>query len=253
MRLAQLVASLVVIVIGAALGGCRAGGSPGEDRSARSPRVEGPTTRISTEESAAIEAERVRLAADDAARRAEEEESRARAAEVAAAAEREANSRRIAAETNARFPIQFDKFERYEPGGRRRSFWTGVKGQISKGGRVDLIHVVETKEVTSGFTGYALMQFKDREGNIIWNRDFAARGVNGTGVPFGAPSRRSDPYTFTLDPSVVFHVHSVAVIPLGAPQDTGALLTENINKLKKFAEDNKAAVELIVQLIAAGG
>lgn len=166
--------------------------------------------------------------------------------------ERAENAKRLAAEVHRRFPVKFDETHRYNPGGRKRSFWLGAKGQVSKNGRVDFTQIVETKEDLFGFTGGVLLRFKDESGNIVWDHKPSPRGVDGVGIPFSAPSRRADNLTVVLDPATLLQVHSVEVIPNGEPKDTVKLLEENLKKAHKFAEDNKTIWEAVAKALTAG-
>jgi hypothetical protein len=171
-------------------------------------------------------------------------------AEVAAIRQ---NSERLAAEALARFPIRVNKGGRLDIGGRKRAFFCTADVTISKSGRVDVLQVIETKEAAAGFTGYTMLRFTDQAGNVVYVARGPSEGTSGTAVPFSSPSRITTPFSFQLPKAALFLCHGVEVIPMHEGQQPDRQITENLTRVRKFAEDNKANWVYIAKALAAGG
>jgi hypothetical protein len=123
--------------------------------------------------------------------------------------------------------------------GHSRKMETSVT--LSASGRLDAVTRTWTAEALKGFTGGVVVAITDKDRSVLHTTQLHKYGVNGTQVPGGAKSDRTEKWSENLPPSVANAVGGYAIVQAEAPTD----------HLTKFLKDNQ--LKFYGTLVLTGG
>jgi hypothetical protein len=90
---------------------------------------------------------------------------------------------------------------------------------------------VRTFEAFSGFRAAVRVEFVDAQGRLLWAVESSPLGVDGTHVPFSAPSQRFVDVAAEIPVQAARLVAGHRVLVQHKPHEPGALLRANLERL----------------------
>jgi hypothetical protein len=101
-------------------------------------------------------------------------------------------------------------------------------------GRLTFRGEVRTFEAFSGFRAAVRVEFVDAQGRLLWAIESSPLGVDGTGVPFSAPSQRFVDVAADIPVQAARLVAGHRVRVQHYPHEPGALLRANLERMAEI-------------------